>query len=437
MENKFRVYGYRWVVLIAYMLLTLVIELQWLSHAPIARAAAAFYADQIAPNSLFKVDLLTMIYMFIFILFCIPASYIINKKGITFSLRLAAILTGGFGILKGMFAASFFMVLMAQIGLAIAQPLLLNAVTVVTVRWFPLRERGMAAGLIVLAQYAGIFVAMVVAPQLVNTVPDSRMYGQGIDLLLLIYGIFSLVVSIAAFILIKESPKTPPSADSVVRVPFFQGFKYIFLRRDMLIIIALFFLGSGVFNSVSSMVDAIAKSLGMAKSTGVLGALLLIGGMLGTFIIPVLSDRFRKRKFFFLLCIIGIVPGIAGLQYADLFFHSPQAIYRVALGSSFMLGFFLMSAGPLGFQYAAELSYPANESSTQGVLVFVGQLSGLLFAGLMSLNSNQYLDFVLQIFLVGAFLAVLIGLLLKESPVILTEDERLHLAVKKESITYH
>lgn len=37
---KHKVYGYRWIVLAVLMLLTFVIEVQWLSHAAIVRPAS-------------------------------------------------------------------------------------------------------------------------------------------------------------------------------------------------------------------------------------------------------------------------------------------------------------------------------------------------------------------------------------------------------------
>jgi FLVCR family feline leukemia virus subgroup C receptor-related protein len=65
------------------------------------------------------------------------------------------------------------------------------------------------------------------------------------------------------------------------------------------------------------------------------------------------------------------LPGLAGLAFAT--------SYPVLLCSSFVLGFFTMSAGPIGFQYGAELSYPAPESTSQGLLLLAGQISGAAF----------------------------------------------------------
>ena len=73
---------YRWVVLAALMMITLMVQVQWLTHAPIARAADVFYAGHFNPASFFNIDFLASSFMFFYILFCIPASYFIDTHGI-------------------------------------------------------------------------------------------------------------------------------------------------------------------------------------------------------------------------------------------------------------------------------------------------------------------------------------------------------------------
>lgn len=58
MALQARVSPYRWVVLGALMMVTLAVEVQWLTHAPIARAADVFYAGQFDPGSLLNIDFL-------------------------------------------------------------------------------------------------------------------------------------------------------------------------------------------------------------------------------------------------------------------------------------------------------------------------------------------------------------------------------------------
>ena len=127
MKEDFRVYPYRWVVLAAFMLVTILIEVQWLTHAPVARAAEIFYAGQFNPESIFNIDFLSMLYMLVFIVVCIPASYIIDTYGIRLGLGIGSILTAAFSLMKGFGGANFTVVMIAQVGLAVAQPFILNA----------------------------------------------------------------------------------------------------------------------------------------------------------------------------------------------------------------------------------------------------------------------------------------------------------------------
>lgn len=416
MTETFRIYRYRWAVLGAFFLLTVVSQIQWLTHAPVARAASVFYAGQITEGSFINIDFIAMSYMLVFLIMCIPASFIIDTYGIRVGVGFGAAATALFGLTKGLFADSFTLVVISQIGLAMAQPFILNAVTAITVRWFPLRERAMAAGFGALAQYIGIMIAMGVTPLLVDTSPGSATYGEGMNSMLLTYGIITAAAGIISLIVIREKPASPPSPTEYHHTKFFDGFRYIFGRKDMVIMLLLFFIGLGLFNAVSSMVDSIAAYIGVDDSNGMIGVLMLAGGVLGAIILPLLSDRFQKRKLFLVICLSGLVPGVAGLTFAKGMAPTPAGAYIIALASSFILGFFIMSAGPIGFQYAAEVSYPAPESSSQGMLLIVGQISGLVFTYLMSVRENLYLPLVMDMFVLLSVVTFFLVLRLKESP---------------------
>jgi len=416
MQKPIKVYGYRWVVLAAFMLISVMIQIQWLTHAPVARAAEEFYAGQFNPASIINIDFLAMLYMLIYLVICIPASYIIDTYGIRTGISIGASLAGVCALLKGIFAASFTGVLITQIGLSIAQPFILNAVTAVSVRWFPLEERGLAAGLSALAQYIGIIIAMGVTPLLIGTNPDAANYGSGFERMLMIYGSITLAAAVLAILLIREAPPKPPSKEKLIHKPFFEGIKHILRQRDMIIMIILFFIGLGIFNAVSSMVDSIAADIGVKDSNGMIGVLMLVGGVIGAIILPLLSDKMMRRKLFLVICIAGMIPGTAGLAFAGRIGVSPAAAYSIALGASFILGFFVMSAGPIGFQYAAEVSYPAPESTSQGFLLLSGQITGLLFVAGMSIRDNALLPGFMTVFTILAIAAFICVILLKESP---------------------
>ena len=98
---------------------------------------------------------------------------------------------------------------------------------------------------------------------------------------------------------------------------------------------------------------------------------MVLGGVVGAVILPSLSDRYRKRIPFILLALAGATLGLAGITYAT--------SYWLLLASAFVLGFFLLSAGPIGFQFGAEVAYPAPEGTSNGLLLLMGQISGIVF----------------------------------------------------------
>jgi MFS family permease len=422
MENKpanhpdFKVYAYRWIILAVYMLLSIVIQIQWLAHAAVARPAEVFYQGQFNPDGLFNIDFLALLYMLVYIVVSIPASYVIDTYGIRIGLGIGAAITVVSGLCKGVFADHYIIVLLAQTGLAIAQPFVLNAVTAITVRWFPLRERGTAAGLSALAQYLGIIIAMLVTPLMIGISPDKPGYGEGFGKMLLIYGIITAVAGILSLLLIKETPPTPPGDESLERPTFRVGFKHILGLRDMRLILLIFLIGLGIFNAVSSMTDAIAEHMGVKDSEGLIGGVMLVGGIIGALIIPWLSDVYKKRKLFLVICMTGMVPGMVCLSLANHLSNDPGFIYGITLTGSFILGFFVMAAGPVGFQYAAEVCYPAPESTSQGLLLWVGQITGMVFVAGMSIRQNQYIGIFMTFFVLCALAIMILGILLRESP---------------------
>ncbi|MGI6433487.1 MAG: hypothetical protein ACOXZ4_06620 [Sphaerochaetaceae bacterium] len=99
-----------------------------------------------------------------------------------------------------------------------------------------------------------------------------------------------------------------------------------------------------------------------------------------------------------------------------------------------LLGFFFQGAIPLGYQYASELSYPVQEASSQAALLMNGHLLAVLLLLFMNLQGGLFLEHVL-IVSVALLAAGSFGILfLKESPIIITEDERLQAAVDKEAV---
>ena len=356
-KSEVRVYGYRWIMLVAFMLVIAANQLLWITFAPITGDAARFYGV-----SDLAIGLLSMIFMIVFIIASIPASWVIDTYGIRVGVGIGAALTGLFGLLRGLFAADYTGVLIAQAGIAVGQPFVLNAIAKIAGRWFPLNERATAAGMGTLAIYLGIFVGLALTPFLVLR--------SSIATTLMVYGAFSAAIAILFFVLARERPPTPVGEEA--RSLVFDGFKRLIHQREFILLLILFFIGLGVFNAVTTWIEEIVRPRGFSiDQAGLVGGLMVLGGVVGAIVIPPLSDRMRRRVPFIILALAGAIPGLIGITFAT--------SYSLLLASAFVLGAFLLSSGPLGFQYAAEVTYPAPEGTSNGLLLLAGQVSGIVF----------------------------------------------------------
>jgi cyanate permease len=213
-----------------------------------------------------------------------------------------------------------------------------------------------------LALYIGPLAAMFLTPPLLAKVGMARM--------LTLYGAAAAAAALLFLLLARDRPPTPAGREE--RALMFDGLKSMLRRRDFLFLLAIFFVGLGLFNAVSTWIEDIVRPRGFGiAQAGRVGGLMLVGGIVGAVVMPLLSDKLRRRKPFLVLALAGLLPGLLGLTFA--------ADIRWLLLSGFFIGFFLLSAGPIGFQYAAEITHPAPEGTSNSLLLVAGQLSGIAF----------------------------------------------------------
>lgn len=398
--TNFKVYKYRWVMLSVYMLIIIVNQLLWITFAPITAAATQFYGV----NDI-QIGMLSMCFMIVFIFISIPASWIIDSYGIKIGVGIGAVLTGVFGMMRGMVGTDYQWLLIAQIGIAVGQPFLLNAITKLAARWFPISERATASGLGTLAMYIGVLAGMLLTPYMTKI--------QGIDGMLYDYGVIAIISALIFILFSKERPRTAPChANQEERSLVYDGLKDTLTNKNFYWLLLIFFVGLGIFNSVTTWIEDILRPRGFtADEAGITGGIMIVGGILGALIMPVLSDRLRKRKLFIIIALAGAIVGLTGVTFAE--------NYSLLLASGMILGFFLLSAGPIGFQYGAEITYPTSEGTSNGLMILAGQISGIAFIFGMDSFKDSVTGSMTQPLLIMIAMTVfslLVTTQLKESP---------------------
>ena len=291
--SEVKVYSFRWIVLLLFMLVNITLQMLWISFAPIRSVAVSFYG--VEP---LLIDLLALSFMIVYIPITFLSTWFIDKFGFRIGAGIGGLIAGIFALLRFFAFSDYFLVLMFQIGIGIGQPFILNSVTKLSANWFPESERTTATGLAMISQFVGIALGMFITPFLV----------VGGDLLpmLLTYGIVSLITGIVFIIFIKDKPPTPPTVDiTEEKVFMFEGLKKLFTNKYFILLFILFFFGLGVFNTITTYIEGIVGPRGYDPTfAGILGAIMLLGGIVGALVMSMLSDKYQKRKILLLISMV-------------------------------------------------------------------------------------------------------------------------------------
>ena len=397
--ETYRVSRYRWVIILAAIPIIVATEVFWLTFSPVSSLAQSFYGvDSV------RIDLLAMSYMIMYIALTIPASWTIDKFGFRTSLILGSLLTAVFGVLRAVFAGNFFVVTVCQFMLAAAQPFLINISTRAPANWFPVEERATAAGLLTMAQYIGFVVPMVLSPIFAA---DS-----GIPRMLWYYALFAVVCAAIAIIFTRERPPEPAGPNDAEENLSLASMARLFKNKNFIFVIIIVFIAMGIFNTLLTLVESILTPRGISiEEAGLVGGIFVIAGVFGAVVLPIVSDKLRIRIRFFVVGMILLAPLYLGMTLISNFVW-----LMVAAGAA---GFIIMGLAPILFQHGAEVAYPAKEGTSYGLILLMGQVSGVLFVLLFEALAGTDMTLPMVIAVVLTALEIPLAAMMKESKTLL------------------
>jgi FLVCR family feline leukemia virus subgroup C receptor-related protein len=132
----------------------------------------------------------------------------------------------------------------------------------------------------------------------------------------------------------------------------------------------------GVFYAISTLLNSLITRHfdyeGVTEDAGRIGLVIVISGMAGSMVCGIILDKTHKYKETTL--VVYVLSFVGMILYAFTFrFGTIWIVYITAA----LLGFFMTGYLPIGFEFAAEITYPESEGTSSGLLNASAQVFGI------------------------------------------------------------
>jgi predicted MFS family arabinose efflux permease len=383
----------RWGVLAAYTAVVGINQMLWLNFGPLLSLVQRRYGvSELAASSLL------LVFPLLYVVFSIPAGRLIDRRGYRFAVGAGALVMAAFSCVR-IFDGTFAALLLGQVGIAVAQPYLLNAISKLVADWFSEEQGALATGLGTMGIFLGMAAGMAATPALVQVV--------GLRATMTICAALTCVSAVVFLLVVHGNEQAPPASDAPST-----ELRGLLRDRRLLLLFALSFLGLGVFNGLTTWLEQILAPHGIdAERAGLVGGALIVGGIVGAVVIPALSDLARRRQPFLLACAAAAMITVYPL--------GSSARYPVLLVAGLLHGFFFMPAFALLLEMSSQLAGARSAGAATGLLTLAGNAGGVVVIVAMPVVKGAGPDFgpavILLVVLLG--LATLLAALAPETAV--------------------
>lgn len=384
---------YRWVVLMTFFGVAAMSQMLWLNFAPLI----SFLQTKYGVSEL-MVSSLLLSFPLLYVLLSIHSGALIDKKGYRYVIILGSIISSVFACMR-IYDTDFYILLIAQTGIAIGQPYIINGISKLISDWFNKEHSAMATGIGTAGMLIGMALGMGLTPILNQNI--------GFQQTMFTFAVISICLTLIFVIFGKENSNHKNQTTSM---EVMKDIKQLLQNKTLLLLFIISFLALGFFNGLTTWLEPILKPNDIsAEQVGMLGAYLILGGIAGSIIIPALSDKFQMRRpFLILACVVSLA-----LLYPLCTSDSVNLVY--VLGG--LIGFFFLPGYALLLSMCEEISGPEKAGTATGVLMLSGNAGAVVVIVLMPLVKGESTLWTNAIYLMLLLLGITLvaGLKLKET----------------------
>ncbi|KAK2049815.1 major facilitator superfamily transporter [Colletotrichum somersetense] len=364
---EYRTYKRRWFGLAQLTLLNIIVSWDWLTFAPVASHAAAYYdVSESAINWLSTAFLFSFVVVF-------PVTIRILHLGPkpAFMTAAALILVGNwvrYGGSHSRAGGSYGVVMFGQVLNGLAQPFVLAAPTRYSDLWFTDRGRVAATALTSLANPLGAALGQLIVPFWVASPGDMS---PGV----LWVAVISTVAALPAFFIPARPPTPVAPSSQTAKLGIRESVAAVAGSLELWLVMVPYAVYVGLFNSISSLLNQMMGPYGFSdEEAGIAGALLIVVGLAASAVTSPVLDRTKK----FLPAVKMAVP-VIGLCYLAFVWMpetrsvaGPYVVLAVLGAASFTLV-------PVALELLIELSHPVSPEVTSTIAWAGGQALGAVF----------------------------------------------------------
>lgn len=334
----------KWINLLIFAFMAALSQVMWLNFAAMLGFLQTAYqvSEEVA-------SLVILVFPLAYVLFGFHAGRWIDRVGyrkvlIWAGLGMTVAATGR------LFPFGFTGLLICQIGLSIVQPYIINAINALVADGFTPEEQAGAVGLGTAAMFIGMALGIGLTPVLVDTM--GFVNGMAV------WALASGVATLACFIGLKETRKTNSSSASMA------GVKALMKQPEMWRLLWVSLLALGYFNGLTTFIELILAEKNISpEDSGLIAAVMILGGILGAIMVPLVSDKIGKRKPFILLAA----------------FSALVLTYPLLQGGG--LGWLMILAAGLGFLFLPGYALLLSHAERVAGVSLAGTATGLLMIG--------------------------------------------------------
>ncbi|KAI8508050.1 Feline leukemia virus subgroup C receptor- protein 2 [Branchiostoma belcheri] len=425
-----KLYLRRWFMLLLFSSYSLSNAFQWIHYSVISNIVVRYYNV-----SILAVDWLSMVYMLAYIPLIFPATWTLDRKKpptkilatgmgpVTslwqysylgrYGLRVVGLLgsslncIGAWLKVAGVGRERFAVTMFAQTVCSVAQIFILGMPARVAAVWFGPREVSTATAIGVFGNQVGVALGFLIPPELVPNAADIAVVERGMNVMMFGTAGVTTLLFILVIVCKYGHPKTRqhsgvdgmfgwwfPGVWKLVgswlatdaEYSYLGSIKRLMKSVPFVLLVITYGINTGSFYAISTLLNQVvlSKYPGEEVNVGRIGLTIVLTGLLGSVLCGIWLDRTRTFKG--TTVVVYILSFLCMTAFTFTLDLGYLAIIFVTAGA---LGFFMTGYLPLGFEFAAEITYPESEGTSSGLLNASAQTFGIaltLFTGYLVNN---------------------------------------------------